>query len=165
MPRRKPQAPAENEQERRYLEALERIKAGKPTDPDLKARAARGKLEVTISAVAKEARQSRTLIGHAGCEYPRVRDAVLAAMRLPEQPQGPARNHTEVFNRLREEIVALQEAVKLRDSENANLVARLAQIEAEVERANALAERVRNREGDPDKVVPIRPRGGPKRHG
>jgi hypothetical protein len=133
---------------------------------------------VTISAVAQEAGQSRTLIGHEGCTYPRARAAILAAMKPVAQPRTAA----EIINRKRDEVAALREAVAIRDSVNAALVARLAKVEAQATRAlrqagrelskataepNHAADMKLMAESDtasPDEVISLRPNQGPGRH-
>jgi hypothetical protein len=143
VPRRRPEAPPANATEKRFLEALERVKANQPNHPELKKLAALKPLTVTVKAVAQEAGLSRTLIGHDGCKYPRARAAVLEAMRPVAQPRTAA----EVINRKRDEVAALREAVRLRDSVNAALVRRLAEVDAGADREIRRAER---RAGGPD---------------
>lgn len=73
--------------ERRFLDAIERLREGKPLCPELRKRAKVSKLRVNVSAVALEAggpdekggwrELSRTLIGHDNCRYPKVREEIL----------------------------------------------------------------------------------------
>ena len=86
--------------ERDILEALARLVAGKPTNPELKRLAARGRLSVNVSRVAKEAGRSRTLIAHEGCRYPAVRLRVLEHMR----PVANPRHASAVIAALCEEV-------------------------------------------------------------
>jgi hypothetical protein len=72
--------------EKRFLDAIERLKEGNPECPDLQKKAKAGKLRVDVSAVAMEAGGadekggwrglSRTLIGHDNCRYPKVREEI-----------------------------------------------------------------------------------------
>ncbi len=73
--------------EKRFLDAIDRLKDGKPLCPELQKKAKAGKLRVgDVSAVALEAGGpdekgvwrglSRTLIGHDNCRYPKVREEV-----------------------------------------------------------------------------------------
>jgi hypothetical protein len=72
--------------EKRFLDAIERLKEGNPLCPELQKRAKAGKLRVDVSAVAREAGGpdekgiwrglSRTLIGHDNCRYPKVREEI-----------------------------------------------------------------------------------------
>ncbi|MFC0254693.1 hypothetical protein [Massilia consociata] len=72
--------------EKRFLDAIERLKEGKPVCPELQRKAKAGKLRVDVSAVALEAGGpdekgiwrglSRTLIGHDNCRYPKVREEI-----------------------------------------------------------------------------------------
>jgi hypothetical protein len=73
--------------EKRFFEAITRLKDGNPTCPELQEKAKTGDLRVTVSAVALEAGSSdekgrwrglsRTLIGHGNCRYPKVRGEIL----------------------------------------------------------------------------------------
>jgi hypothetical protein len=72
--------------EKRFLDAIERLKEGKALCPELQKKAKAGKLRVDVSAVALEAGGpdekggwrglSRTLIGHDNCRYPKVREEI-----------------------------------------------------------------------------------------
>lgn len=65
-----------------FMDALHRLRAGVPliVKPPKKG----GPTPISISAVAKEAQRSRTLIGTEDCAYPKVRKAVLKAMGREE---------------------------------------------------------------------------------
>lgn len=72
--------------EKRFLDAIERLKEGKPMCAELQKKAKAGKLRVDVSAVALEAGGpdekgvwrglSRTLIGHDNCRYSKVREEI-----------------------------------------------------------------------------------------
>lgn len=72
--------------EKRFLDAIERLKEGNPECPELQKKAKAGKLRVDVSAVALEAGGpdekgvwrglSRTLIGHDNCRYSKVREEI-----------------------------------------------------------------------------------------
>jgi hypothetical protein len=72
--------------EKRFLDAIDRLKEGKPLCPELQKKAKAGKLRVDVSAAALEAGGpdemggwrglSRTLIGHVNCRYPKVREEI-----------------------------------------------------------------------------------------
>lgn len=72
--------------EKRFLDAIERLKEGNPECPDLQKKAKTGKLRVDVSAAALEAGGpdekgvwrglSRTLIGHDKCRYPKAREEI-----------------------------------------------------------------------------------------
>lgn len=64
--------------ERDFLEAIERLIAGRPRSPELIELAAAGKLKITIKSVAMESGRSRTLIGMDNCRYPEIRNRILA---------------------------------------------------------------------------------------
>lgn len=68
-----------------FFEALERLQNGTPSNPELQARAAKGKLSINFSTVAQEAGRSRTLIGldeekQVDDAYEEVRQAIRDAM-------------------------------------------------------------------------------------
>ncbi|MBP2446474.1 hypothetical protein [Rhizobium leguminosarum] len=72
-----------------YLRAINRIKSGNVTHPDLIKLAARGKLKLNITAVAKEAGRSRTAIATEDSPYPNVRNAILPGESAqPGHPQN-----------------------------------------------------------------------------
>jgi hypothetical protein len=72
--------------EKRFLDAIERLRQGKPLCRELQKKAKVGKLGCGPSAVALEAGGpdekgvwrglSRTLIGHDNCRYPKVREKI-----------------------------------------------------------------------------------------
>jgi hypothetical protein len=73
--------------EKRFLDAIERLREGNPLCPELQKKAKAGKLRASdVSAVALEAGGpdekgiwrglSRTLIGHDNCRYPKVREEI-----------------------------------------------------------------------------------------
>lgn len=80
--------PASHEgMEKRFLDAIKRLREGNPECPELQKKAKAGKLRVgDVSAVALEAGGpdekgiwrglSRTLIGHDNCRYPKVREEI-----------------------------------------------------------------------------------------
>lgn len=97
--------------EKDFFEALDRLCAGKPANPALKRLAAQGKLRISVSAVAKEARRSRTLIACEDCRYPAVRIRVLEHVRSVSNP----RDASAVITRLRADIADLR--TKLRNAQ------------------------------------------------
>jgi len=60
--------------------ALARLLSGQPRHPDLVHDLREGKLRLSVSTVALEAGRSRTLIGHARCKFPKVREEILKAI-------------------------------------------------------------------------------------
>ena len=86
------------EVERDFLAALERIAALKPRNPELRARAARGALKLTISAVALEAGRSRRLIAQErGCAYPDIRRRVLELSKKSASAVWEARTDVDAL--------------------------------------------------------------------
>jgi len=103
-----------------------------------------------VSAAAQEAGHSRTLIGHDGCKYPRVRARVIG-LKVPVTEALTAEN---VIRRLREENAELRKKLALRDTENAVLILRLRQLETATQREIRKAKRNANRsEGRPDQLA------------
>lgn len=113
-----------------FLNALDRLKAGKPLNKDLCALAKAGGLRITVSSVAKEAGRSRTLIGHAKCEYPHVRDKILAVRNGDGEPT----RLQDILARKRQETTQLKREMQNLISYCASLVIRAAQLEEEKER-------------------------------
>ncbi|MCX7101356.1 MAG: hypothetical protein NTX38_07650 [Methylobacter sp.] len=100
--------------ERDFLDAIDRLEVGAPLNPTLAKRAKLGTLKVNVSAAAQEAGHSRTLIGHDGCKYPRVRARVIG-LKVPVTEALTAEN---VIRRLREENEKKKKKLALRDTEN-----------------------------------------------
>jgi hypothetical protein len=88
-----------------FLNALSRLKEGKPLHPDLKRRAAAGQLTINPVTVALEAARSRTLIGSDRCRYPHIRELVLQASGR-RQDSGVTK--ADVVEKLRGVIKTLQ---------------------------------------------------------
>ncbi|MBK3732291.1 hypothetical protein GAY29_04090 [Azospirillum brasilense] len=120
-----------------FLEALQRLQEGRPRNRDLAQKAKKDGIRISISAVAKEAGRSRTLIGHDECQYPRVRQRVLAAMAPVLEP----RTAQDVIKRLREGNADLRAQLSLSRSQNAALVMRMAQVEKNAKRLVREAQR------------------------
>ena len=94
--------------EANFLAALDRILVGKPLHPDLVSKKA---VKVNYFNVAIEAGHSRTLIGHDGCAYQKVRDKIKAVIKPDitehHEREGPAKakltKSQEVIESLRTE--------------------------------------------------------------
>jgi hypothetical protein len=127
-----------------FLEAIDRLIVGAPLNPSLAKRVKLGTLKVNMSAVAQEAGHSRTLIGHDGCKYPRVRARVIGL----HAPATEALNAEGVIRRLREENAELRKKLVLRDTENAVLIRRLRQLETAAQREIRKAKRTANRDNE-----------------
>lgn len=91
--------------EQRLRDALARLIEGKPQNDELAEKGRRGALKISVSAVAKEAACSRTLIGYEGCAYPEVRREVIRRSRA-DAPLRP--KLAETCDRLLDEILHLQ---------------------------------------------------------
>lgn len=108
-PLKTPKAPPIDLIEKDFLDALERLRRGNPTNKTLKASYKKGILKINVSSVAMEARRSRTLIGMDGCKYPRVRE--LIRMEKSGETAEP-KTYVELVKRLRTRIADLQTQVR-----------------------------------------------------
>lgn len=138
MPTHKTARPAHNAIEQSFLDAIDRIKAGIPKNPELAKRAKRGTLRISIAVVAQEAGRSRTYISHDGCAYPAVRHEVL---KLKSPRKEEPRSMAEINRRLRQENAKLRQTVKAARDSMAAMALRMARIVGEAERRIAAAER------------------------
>jgi hypothetical protein len=127
--------------EQSFLDALARLKAGKPKNKEIADLFKRGALRIGITTVAKEAGHSRTLIGHKACKYPNVRDCIMA---LKSDPENPTRLQ-DVVSRRREEAAKLRRLLALAQTQNATLLARIVKLDVEVLRLSREVERLRTR--------------------
>lgn len=117
--------------------ALERLLDNKPTNRGLQALAKAKKLQITIKAVAIEAQRSRTLIGSDACRYPDIRKRILDLTREPGEQ--PVTTVSKLVVSLRATNAALREELRLTQSQQALMLARV--IEAE-RRADLAEERL-----------------------
>lgn len=72
-----------------FLNALRRLKSGRPKNRELRLRARLGTLKINPHSVALEAGHSRTLIGEADCRLPDVRSAVLSCKTRRRKTTAP----------------------------------------------------------------------------
>lgn len=125
--------------EKRFLDAIDRLKDGKPLCPELQKKAKAGKLRVgDVSAVALEAGGpdekgvwrglSRTLIGHDNCRYPKVREEV----RKGKEGEPGEYDLKNVNNRLRERNRQLEKMNKQLLSTCAAMRVRMNKLESKV---------------------------------
>lgn len=104
MPRRRTKSPDQIEQD--FLDAIERLKTGRPQNPALREKVKKGKaVKINISTVAKEAGRARGLIAREQCDYPKVRQLVL--MEAGEAGIIPA-TRDDVIKKLRAEVAELR---------------------------------------------------------
>lgn len=136
--------------EKKLWEAFARIQEGKPQNPALVILAKKKKLKITVSSVAEEAGVSRTLIGHEGCRYPKIRMAILET-KQPMHRQSDARS---VNADLRHINHLLENRLKLAVSENAALLNRMHKMEAEYEDRSEELKRIKARGNrDPNQII------------
>ena len=114
MPKLKQEAPGVDAIEQDFMDAITRLRAGKPRHKMLKESAARGKLKINPSTVALDAGHSRTLIGKKVCRYPRIRALIegtkVATNALPT-------TYTQLIERLRSDKGGLTAQLNLYKSE------------------------------------------------
>lgn len=113
-------APCLRDTEAALNAAVDRIISGKPTDAALLHLAQNGRLRLSISNVAREARCSRTLIGFSDCAYPAVRARVLG-----QQSAGRSGTLSEEVRRLKDEVKVLEDEIAVRDTAYAELLIRV----------------------------------------
>jgi hypothetical protein len=89
-----------------FLNALSRLKEGKPLDPTLKKRAATGRLVINPVTVASEAGRSRTLVGSDDCAYPHIRELILQA---GGRRRDDGVTKADIVEKLRSALKTLQE--------------------------------------------------------
>lgn len=120
-----------NGMEQHLLDAWQRVKDGRPQNPELIEQAKRGKLKTTPTSVAKEAGVSRTLIGYDGCRYPDVRKKVLGKDEDKDVPVRTPTDMRTINANLREVNKVLEQRFKAVLAENAAMIVRMAQLETE----------------------------------
>lgn len=151
MPRRRTKDRDIIEQD--FLDALERIEAGRPQHPDLRARIKNGKtVKINISNVAKEAGRSRVLIGQEDCRYPAIRNQVLGAAGQEGREPG---NLADVIKHLRAEVAELRAELKEVKTHAAWHLAERQKAEKRVKRYKSELDRRRSGSELDGKVVPF----------
>lgn len=104
MPRRRTKSRDQIEQD--FLDAIERLKAGRPQNPELRLKVSKGKdVKINIATVALEAGRARGLIARANCRYPEIRQFVLLEAGAPEVLP---RTRDDVIKKLRAEVAELR---------------------------------------------------------
>ena len=114
MAKLKKEAPPIDGIEQDFMDAIGRLREGKPRNKLLKARVAKGILKVNTSTVALEAGHSRTLIGKKICRYPRVRFDIEGGKVLPD---AIPTTYTELIDNLRSAKITLATQLNLYKSE------------------------------------------------
>lgn len=156
MPRLKKEAPPQDDIERDFLEAIDRLRNEEPKNKKLKARKTKGSLKINFFNVALEAGHSRTLIAlEKGCRYPRVREMILQSKA---GHNGLPTTLNEVNAQLRAANAELNAQLK---AHKAVVLAHFnAREKAEKEAANerAAASRLRKEIAESGKVMTITPK-------
>jgi len=137
--------------EKRFLDAIERLKEGKPLCAELHKKAKAGKLRVDVSAVALEAGGpdekgvwrglSRTLIGHDNCRYPKAREEI----RKGKEGEPGEYDLKNVNSRLRERNRQLEKMNKQLLSTCAAMRLRMNKLESMVKAEMEKLQRVHHR--------------------
>jgi hypothetical protein len=104
MPRRRTKSRDRIEQD--FVDAIERLKAGRPQNTQLRERVNKGKaVKINIATVAQEAGRARGLIARESCRYPEIRQLVLieagAAEVIPK-------TRDDVIKKLRADVAELR---------------------------------------------------------
>jgi hypothetical protein len=142
--------PTQDLVEKDFVEALQRLKDGKPANKKLRALCKAGKLRINTSNVALEAGRSRTLIALEACRYPKVREAVkLAQDGKKAQPS----TYTQLIENLRATIAELKAEKKLLETTMAAHVLARRKAEIFARRDAAEASRLRKQIVELEKVV------------
>lgn len=104
MPRRRTKLRDRIEQD--FLDAIERLKAGRPQNPKLREKVDKGKVvKINIATVALEADRARGLISRENCRYPEIRQLVLIEAGVHEVMP---RSRDDVIKKLRAEVAELR---------------------------------------------------------
>jgi hypothetical protein len=148
--------------EKRFLDAIQRLKEGNPECPELQKKAKAGKLRVgDVSAVALEAGGpdekggwrglSRTLIGHDNCRYPKVREKI----RKSKEGEPGEYDLKNINSKLREKNRQLGKMNKQLLSTCAAMLVRMNKLESAVKERMGKLQREQHRGNRPAHQAPI----------
>jgi hypothetical protein len=118
--------------EQHLLDAWDRVREGRPQNPELALLAKQGKLKTNPTTVSQEAGVSRTLIGYDECRYPDVRLKIQG--RKAGTEELPVRVPTDMRSinaGLREVNRTLEERLKVALSEQAAMLNRMHKLETQ----------------------------------
>ncbi|WP_043481233.1 hypothetical protein [Janthinobacterium sp. HH01] len=153
MPRLKKEAPPQDDIERDFLEAIDRLRDEEPKNKKLKARKTKGTLKINFFNVALEAGHSRTLIAlEKGCRYPRVRELILQSKA---GLNGLPTTLNEVNAQLRAANAELNAQLKAHKAAVLAHFNAREKAEKEAENERAAASRLRKQIAESGKVVTI----------
>lgn len=127
-----------------FENALARLVARKPENSTLRKKA---RVRITPSSVALEAGHSRTLVGHARCKYPDLREKILSYREGSEK--RPTR--LDEIGRLKAKITELEKALQVRDTIQASILVRNRELEDEVRTARRTYARITKLRSDESK--------------
>jgi len=155
MPKRKDDISSQDPMECDFIDAIARLRDGKPRNKELRTKAKEGILKINATNVALEAGHSRTFISLKDCRYPTVR--ALLAQYKKEKNSGDsfATTHTELINKLRYEKAQLIAKVKSYQAEAAVHFLARKKVEKLLSQDRATAARKARNSREQVKVVPI----------
>jgi hypothetical protein len=131
-------------------DAIQRLKQGKPLNPQLLRQAKLRRLRIGPSTVAHEAGCPRDYISHPGCRFPDLYQAIKAL----QEPAVEPRSLAEVNLRLRQRNRELLAAVKTARAQVAAALLRMDQTAKDYDRKRNELERIQKRQGaDPNRVA------------
>jgi hypothetical protein len=131
-------------------DAIQRLKQGKPLNPQLLRQAKLRRLRVGPSTVAHEAGCPRDYISHPGCRFPDLYQAIKAL----QEPTVEPRSLADVNLRLRQRNRELLAAVKTARAQVAAALLRMDQTARDFDRKRNELQRIQKRQGtDPNRVA------------
>lgn len=155
MPRKRVKSRDRIEQD--FIDALDRIRDGRPQHPDLREKMRKGKtIKVSFATVALEAGRARGLISKMTCRYPEVRQRILL------ETGEIAASRDDVISSLRAQVADLRVQLKQAEAHAAYHFAMRTKAEKDAvfkKRYQQLKARIaadeRQRMGSSAKVVPL----------
>ena len=131
-------------------DAIQRLKKGKPLNPQLLRLAKLGRLRLGPTTVAREAGCPRDYISHEGCRFPDLYQAIKALQEPAVEPRSLAAVNLKLRQRNRE----LLESIKTARTQVAAALLRMDQMAKDYDRKLSELERIQNRRGgDPTRVA------------
>lgn len=131
-------------------DAIQRLKEGRPLNPQLLRQAKLGSLRIGPSTVAREAGCPRDYISHEGCRFPDLYQAIKAL----QNPVAEPRSLADVNRKLRQRNRELLESIKTARAQVAAALLRMDRLARDNDRKLNELERIHKRRGaDPNHVA------------
>lgn len=131
-------------------DAIQRLKEGRPLNPQLLRQAKLGRLRIGPSTVAREAGCPRDYISHEGCRFPDLYQAIKAL----QNPVAEPRSLADVNRKLRQRNRELLESIKTARAQVAAALLRMDRLARDNDRKLNELERIYKRRGaDPNHVA------------